>query len=124
MKSAVNFCFGTSPPSIQLLALLHTRRRLHGLHHGYEPTVTDDDLVAFMQEVLGRLGAAGFLTPRDVTRDFVTLLNLLRQNPGQTFLGLVEGPNFQPTISDPLAQARSEDELPTPGTTEFATFDL
>lgn len=108
----------------EVFALLHTLRRLHGLHHGYEPTVTDDDLVAFMQEVLGRLGAAGFLTPRDVTRDFVTLLNLLRQNPDQTFLGLVQGPNFQPTISDPLAQARSEDELPTPGTTEFATFDL
>lgn len=77
-----------------------------------------------MQEVLGRFGAAGFLTPCDVTRDFVTLLNLLRQNPEQTFLGLVRGPDFQPTISDPLAQARSEDELPAPGTTDFATFDL
>lgn len=110
--------------SEEVLALLHTLRDLHAQHHGYPVAVTDPELIAFMNEVLGRLGAAEFLTPRDVTRDFVTVLNLLRQNPGLTFLDLVKSESFQPTQTDVLAQARSEDEAPLPGSASFADFDL
>ncbi|GAA5513056.1 hypothetical protein Dcar01_01782 [Deinococcus carri] len=108
----------------EVFTLLHTLRRLHALHHGYTPTVTDDELVEFMNEVLSRLGASDFLTPRDVTRDFVSVLNLLRQNPGETFLGLVKGPDFVPSRTDVLAEARREEEVPVPASAEFAAFDL
>ncbi|GMA15889.1 biotin carboxylase [Deinococcus metallilatus] len=108
----------------EVFTLLTTLRRLHALHHGYTPSITDDELVEFMNEVLGRLGANAFLTPRDVTRDFVSVLNLLRQNPDQTFLGLVRGPDFVPSKTDVLAQARHEEEMPVPESAEFAAFDL
>lgn len=108
----------------EVFTLLHTLRRLHALHHGYAPVIPDEHLVEFMNEVLGRLGASDFLTPRDVTRDFVSVLDLLRQNPGETFLGLVKGPDFVPLRTDVLAEARREEETPAPSSAEFAAFDL
>ncbi|CAM3927200.1 ATP-binding protein [Deinococcus marmoris] len=108
----------------EVYTLLTTLRRLHALHHGYATTISDEELLEFMNEVLGRLGAGGFLTPRDVTRDFVSVLNLLRQNPEQTFLGLVKGPDFVPSKTDVLAEARREEALPVPTSAEFAAFDL
>lgn len=110
--------------SEEVFTLLHTLRRLHAVHHGYPETVTDADLVEFMNEVLGRLGANEFLTPRDVTRDFVGVLNLLRQNPGETFLGLVKGPDFQPSRTDVVGEAQREAALPASDSEEFTAFDL
>lgn len=108
----------------EVFALLTTLRRLHALHYGYSSTISDDDLLAFMTEVLGRLGAGNFLTPRDVTRDFVSVLNLLQQNPGESFLGMVKGSDFVPSKTDVLGEARREEEVPTPTSAEFAAFDL
>ncbi|MBB5235573.1 ATP-binding protein [Deinococcus budaensis] len=108
----------------EVFALLHRLRELHALHHGAAVTVTDDELVAFMAEVLGRLGAPEFLTPRDVTRDFVSVLNLLRQHRHLSFLGLVQSSDFQPSRTDVLAEARREEAPPAPDTAEFAAFEL
>jgi hypothetical protein len=35
-----------------------------------------------MEEMFNKPGASEFLTPREVIRDFLNILNLLRQNPG------------------------------------------
>ena len=42
-----------------------------------------------MTEALNQLGANQFLTTREVVRDFITLLNILQQNPRETFESLV-----------------------------------
>ena len=57
-----------------------------------------------------RIGADQLLTPREVTRDFVTLLNLLQQNPGQSFATLLHGPEFKPSQPVP------DTEMVPPGT--------
>ncbi|WP_412028730.1 ATP-binding protein [Deinococcus yunweiensis] len=108
----------------EVFTLLTTLRRLHALHHGYAETITDDELAAFVNEILSRLGADAFLTPRDVIRDFVGLLNVLRQHPGQHFLGLVQGTDFVPSRTDVVAESRREDAERAAGSAEFAAFDL
>jgi hypothetical protein len=35
-----------------------------------------------MEEIFNKTGASEFLTPREVIRDFLNILNILRQNPG------------------------------------------
>jgi hypothetical protein len=50
-----------------------------------------------MTEVYSRIGADQLLTPREVTRDFVTLLNLMQQYPGQSFATILHGPQFTPS---------------------------
>lgn len=44
--------------------------------------VNDEDVLAFMEELFNKPGATEFLTPREVIRDFLNILNILRQNPG------------------------------------------
>ena len=44
-----------------------------------------------------RLGADILLTPREVVRDFLAVLNILRQNPGTKFEELIQARDFEPT---------------------------
>ena len=66
----------------EIFLLLQTIREIHSRHHKYETTIEDRHLETFMTIVLNRIGADTLLTPREVLRDFVALLNLLQQNPG------------------------------------------
>ena len=115
----------------EIFVLLQRLRELHSLHYEYTSTVTDADIQQFMTEVYSRIGADQLLTPREVTRDFVTLLNLLQQNPGQSVGALLHGPDFKPSqpASDPetvppgtLVDDLSADEGETPS--PFANFKL
>jgi hypothetical protein len=42
-----------------------------------------------MQIVANRLGADELLTPREVIRDFIGILNYIHQNPGSSFINLI-----------------------------------
>ena len=43
--------------------------------------MSEDDLITFLQLEYGRVGADTHLTPREVIRDFVELLDILYQTP-------------------------------------------
>ena len=75
----------------ELFVLLGRVLALHRVHYGYSETVSEDELVAFMQVVAGRLGADELLTPREVLRDFVSILNYMHQNPGRSFVSMIGG---------------------------------
>jgi hypothetical protein len=85
----------------EIFVLLQRLRELHSIHYEYTSTVTDADIQQFMTEVYSRIGADQLMTPREVTRDFVTLLNLLQQNPGQSFAAILHGPGFKPSQPTP-----------------------
>jgi hypothetical protein len=103
----------------EIFLLLQRIRDLHGVHYGYEPTVSHDDIVEFMEEVLNRVGAGEFLTPRDVIRDLVSVLNILRQNRELTLLQLLKGDDFQVTQTDVVAEMKLEDAVREAGVVEF-----
>lgn len=45
--------------------------------------IPDEGIRGYLQDCHSRMGAAFFQTPRDTVKDFVNLLNMLDQNPGQ-----------------------------------------
>jgi len=113
----------------EIFVLLQRIREIHELHHKYEPSVTDKEIEYFLNEVRKRIGAEQMLTPREVVRDFLAVLNILRQNPDQSFASLVGGEDFKPTRigSDPEAltpenEIRDEDE--DAGTSPYKSFEL
>ncbi|MBQ6119739.1 MAG: DUF2791 family P-loop domain-containing protein, partial [Clostridia bacterium] len=55
---------------------------IHGVLFDYTPRLTQEDLVAFIKIEFGRIGADSKITPREVIRDFIELLDILFQNPG------------------------------------------
>ena len=79
----------------ELFVLLHKILEIHNFHYEWQSPVSEDDLLAFLQEAVNRIGANELLTPREIIRDFISLLNLVRQNPGLSFKKLITGDLFQ-----------------------------
>jgi len=85
----------------EILLLLQKLRALHSAHNGYQSPITDEDLIAFMQSAVGRMGADTLLTPREVIRDFMDMQDILFQNPDKTFAHLMEGHRVEAAQEDP-----------------------
>lgn len=82
----------------EIFTLLTRILEVYSAHHNHTPELSAADLEAFLQTIVQRIGADQLLTPREVVRDFISVLNLLRQNPNVTFRGLIDGNQFQPTV--------------------------
>ena len=65
----------------ELLVLIEKLMQIHAGYFGWTPTFTENDLVDFLKIEFGRVGADTHLTPREVIRDFIELLDILCQNP-------------------------------------------
>lgn len=115
----------------EIYVLLQRLRELHGMQYGYTPRVTDAQIQSFMTEVVNRLGADQLLTPREVIRDYVTVLNLLQQNPSLTFDGVIGDSAFQFSRAgaDPEAltaenEIRDTADAADAGSSPYASFSL
>jgi hypothetical protein len=96
----------------ELFVLLKKVNDLHRQHYDYVSVLSDDDLLSFMQIVANRLGADELLTPREIIRDFIGILNYIHQNPGSSFLNLIGAENL---FKKQAMGSESDDE----GATEF-----
>ena len=65
----------------ELLILIEKLAQIHAGYFGYTPALTELDLVGFLTAEFGRVGAESHLTPREVIRDFIELLDIAYQNP-------------------------------------------
>lgn len=75
----------------ELLALVLRLTALHGEYHGYTPAVSEEQMVLFLTDSLSRTGADTMITPREIIRDYVTLLDLLLTNPDKSFSEIFGG---------------------------------
>ena len=69
----------------ELYALISRVTKLYAQNYGSEPRITQEQMVQFLQICLGRAGADSMITPREMLRDYMTVLNILMQNPNATF---------------------------------------
>ena len=74
----------------EIFVLLERIRDVFCAHNKIPECLTEDQLIAFMEMTVNKIGADKLLTPREVTRDYITLLNLLHQYPDQTFESLMQ----------------------------------
>lgn len=74
----------------ELFALISRITKLYALNYGREARITEDEMVRFLEISLSRAGAEEMITPREMLRDYVTVLNILMQNPEVTFERVVE----------------------------------
>ena len=78
----------------ELFALVKRLTRLYAEREGKPARITDSEIEEFMKAALGKAGAEEMVTPREIIRDFLTMLNILRDNPDATFLGLLKNISF------------------------------
>jgi hypothetical protein len=81
----------------EILTLLQKLAEVHVFNFGYNRVLAIHDLKEFLEEIINRLGAEALLTPGEIVRDFVSVLNILYQNPKITFTELIHGTDFKPT---------------------------
>lgn len=65
----------------EMLVLCEKLSDMHAGLYGYERSIGTDALAGFIRMEYGRIGADQNITPREVIRDFIELLDLLYQNP-------------------------------------------
>lgn len=75
----------------ELLVLIEKLQQIHAGYFGYEARLNESDLVQFMQIEFGRVGADTHLTPREVIRDFIELLDIAYQNPSTPVASILSG---------------------------------
>lgn len=113
----------------ELLVLVEKLADIHAGLFRYQRTITQDELVRFLETEYGRVGADTHLTPREVIRDFVEMLDILSQNPGVTFEQLLGSEQFTSPVKTPVEQDAASFASPGGGQVpaaqdEFAEFDI
>ena len=104
----------------ELLVLIEKLMQIHAGYFGWTPTLTENDLVDFLKIEFGRVGADTHLTPREVIRDFIELLDILCQNPDANVAELL-----QSVGGDALAPAAATNDTGTAGDNRnFAEFTI
>jgi hypothetical protein len=95
--------------------LLHNVRRVHSGGDETKHAITDEGIEAYQHSCEQRLGAAYYQTPRDTIKDFIGLLNVIRQNPGadwQALIGQIKTDAVE-SVDPSVAAAVSDDDLAT-----------
>ena len=104
----------------ELLVLIEKLMQIHAGYFGWTPTLTENDLVDFLKIEFGRVGADTHLTPREVIRDFIELLDILCQNPDADVAELL-----QSVGGDALAPTATTDSTGAAGDNRnFAEFTI
>lgn len=104
----------------ELLVLIEKLMQIHAGYFGWTPTLTENDLVDFLKIEFSRVGADTHLTPREVIRDFIELLDILCQNPDANVAELL-----QSVGGDALAPATATGDTDTAGgDRNFAEFTI
>lgn len=97
----------------EMLVLTEKLTEIHAVLFDYEPTLTQDDLVTFIKIEFGRIGADTNITPREVIRDFIELLDIIYQHPERSVAELLGSDDFS------YAKTQLEEQTEENGFTEF-----
>jgi len=90
----------------ELLALIVRLTKLHAQYYTWDTArVTSEDMVNFLKICLDKAGADTMITPREIIRDYMTVLNILCQNEDAQF-AVVVGSNKN--IAAPTAGTSAE----------------
>ncbi len=87
----------------EMLVLCEKLADMHAGLYGYARQVSTDDLAQFIRIEYGRIGADQNITPREVIRDFIEVLDLLYQNPDKTIAALLESDEFSYAKSEAVS---------------------
>jgi ABC-type dipeptide/oligopeptide/nickel transport system ATPase component len=99
----------------EMLVLTEKLANMHAGLYGYQRTITDEDLATFIKIEYERVGASTNITPREVIRDFIELLDILWQNPGTGVASLLQSDQFEYTKSDAVSDQTTD---------QFAEFKI
>ena len=99
----------------EMLILVEKLADIHAGLYEYSQIVTQQDMVDFIEIEFGRIGADSHITPREVIRDFIEVLDIVYQNPGVNVRTILGSDNFT-FAQDPVNEESTD--------AQFAEFEL
>ena len=102
----------------EMLVLIEKLAAIHASLFEYAQTLSQNDMIHFIKIEFSRIGANTHITPREVIRDFIELLNILYQNPESGAADIMSRGSFafaKPEISEANAEAPEK---------EFEEFEI
>lgn len=99
----------------EMLILVEKLADIHAQLYDYPQIVGQQDMVDFIEIEFGRIGADSHITPREVIRDFIEVLDIVYQNPDIKVRQLLGSDDFRFSQNAVLSDAKE---------TEFAEFEL
>ncbi|MCL1803977.1 MAG: ATP-binding protein [Eubacteriaceae bacterium] len=79
----------------EMYVLIEKLRDIHAQLYKYSPALSHDDLIYFLTVEYNRVGADTHITPREIIRDFIELLNILHQNPHTDIASILGSNSFE-----------------------------
>ncbi|MBD5099104.1 MAG: ATP-binding protein [Clostridiales bacterium] len=99
----------------EMLILVEKLADIHAGLYEYQQIVSQQDMADFIEIEFGRIGADSHITPREVIRDFIEVLDIVYQNPEVKVRELLGSEEF--TYARNAVQEASTQE-------QFAEFEL
>lgn len=78
----------------EMYILVEKLRDIHAQLYNYQPMMEHDDLLYFLTVEYNRVGAGTHITPREIIRDFIELINILHQNPQMNVAAILGSNSF------------------------------
>ncbi|MBW4845319.1 MULTISPECIES: ATP-binding protein [Clostridia] len=79
----------------EVYVLVEKLRDIHAQLYNYTPTMNHEDLLYFLTVEYNRVGAGTHITPREIIRDFIELVNILHQNPNRSVSDILGSNSFE-----------------------------
>ena len=79
----------------EMYILVEKLLHIHAQLYNYTPSLSHDELVYFLTVEYNRVGAETHITPREIIRDFIELVNILHQNPQKSVSEILGGNSFE-----------------------------
>ncbi|GHU48967.1 biotin carboxylase [Clostridia bacterium] len=99
----------------EMFVLIEKLAYLHAGLYEYELGIADDEYLFFLKAEYERIGSGSHITPREVIRDFIEILNILYQNPESKISDILSKGGF--TFAKSAGESVFEDD-------EFADFEV
>ena len=99
----------------ELYVLIEKLANIHADLYDYPMSLSQDEMIAFLKMEFSRIGASANITPREVIRDFIEVLNIIYQNPTKKIADIIGDHSFQPAQNDQTEEMIHQ---------EFADFEL
>ncbi len=92
----------------EMMVLCEKLADMHADLYGYQRSVSTEDLADFIKVEYSRIGADTNITPREVIRDFIELLDLHYQDPSVSIRQMMDSDGFSYAKSDALSDEADE----------------
>jgi len=79
----------------EMYVLIEKLQNIHAGLYNYTPILTHEGLLYFLTVEYNRVGAESHITPREIIRDFVELVNILHQNPEKNVKDILGSNSFE-----------------------------